>query len=80
MAMFILGWLLTGAIFSFGGMVIIRRWCNRYLSYGDLALAGSLSIMGPIIILIYMFAAFRELNNRLDRSDFWETPVFKKDR
>lgn len=76
MGMFILGWLLTGAIFSFGGMVLIRRWYNEKLTYGDLALAGFLSLLGPLVI----FMLIANLVSWLNTLTLWETPVFKKDR
>lgn len=81
MAMFVIGWFLTGAIFSFGGIVILRHWCNHELTYGDLFCAGGVSLFfGPFVIFGFVIAAYVELTNRLDRSNFWETPVFKKDK
>ena len=72
MAMFIIGWLLTGAIFSLS-FVVIKR--GKDLTYGDLAFGITMSRFGPIsavadcIILIPDFP-----------KNFWETPVFKKDK
>jgi hypothetical protein len=77
MAMSILGWLLTGAIFSFGFIVMKR---GKYLTYGDLALAGGLSLLGPIGMLFVIITVYVRFMDRLEQSYFWETPVFKKDK
>lgn len=77
MGMSILGWLLTGAIFSFGFIVMKR---GKYLTYGDLALAGFISLFGPLVILLVIIAVYVRLMERLERLDFWETSVFKKDK
>ena len=77
MGMFILGWLLTGAIFSFGFIVMKR---GKYLTYGDLALAGGLSLCGPIGMLFVIITVCIRLMDRLERLDFWDTSVFKKDK
>lgn len=72
MAMFIIGWLLTGAIFSLG-FVVIKR--GKDLTYGDLGFGLTMSLCGPISAVAVCSLLIPDFSK-----NFWETPVFKKDR
>lgn len=76
MAMFIIGWLLTGAIFSLG-FVVIKR--GKDLTYGDLGFGLTMSLCGPITAVAVCVAVCSLLISDFPK-DFWETPVFKKDK
>lgn len=72
MAMFIIGWLLTGAIFSLS-FVVIKR--GKDLTYGDLAFGITMSLFGPISAVAVCSLLIPDFPK-----NFWETPVFKKDK
>jgi len=72
MGMFVIGWLLVGAIFSLGFVVIMR---GKDLTYGDLAFGLTMSLCGPVSAVAVCSILIPDLPK-----NFWKTPVFKKDK